>query len=64
MKAVRWPPRFEPAKSHDFLPRGYASKRPFRRVVRQADVAIVEEGREGGPCLEHVIHGLGHIVVL
>ena len=38
---------------------GNAPQRPFGGVVGQADAAVVEEGRKGGPALHHVIHGLG-----
>ena len=47
-----------------FSAQGYTPERAFRRVVRQADTAVIEEGGEGRPCLEHVIHGLGYIAVL
>src|SRR6516162_641797 len=33
-------------------------------VVAQADAAIVEEAREDLDALEHIIHGLGHFVVV
>ena len=61
MAAARWPPRSEPAKSHDFLPESDTAKAAFSGVVRQADAAVVEEAREGCPALEHVVHGLGDI---
>src|SRR5450631_3780614 len=31
-------------------------------IVGQADATIVEEARERGPTLEHVVHGLGDVV--
>ena len=33
-------------------------------IVGQADAPIVEEARERGPALEHVVHGLGDIVAV
>ena len=36
--------------------------RPLGGIVGQADAAVVEEARERGPALEHVVHGLGDIV--
>ena len=42
---------------------GNAPQRPFRGVVGQADPAIVQEPRERGLALEHVVDGLGDIVV-
>src|SRR5215510_13984473 len=30
-------------------------------IVRKTDAAVIEEACEGGPALEHVIHGLGEI---
>jgi len=33
------------------------------RIVGQADAAVIEEAGERTPALEHVVHGLGHIVV-
>ena len=38
---------------------GDAAQRAFGGVVGQADPAVVEEAGEGGPALEHVVHGLG-----
>ena len=40
-----------------------AAQRSFGGIVRQADAAVVEEAGEGRPALEHVIHGLGDVVV-
>jgi hypothetical protein len=57
MAAARRPPRSEP---------GFSSKSDTPQpalgcVVRQADAAVVEEACEGGPSLQHVIHGFGKI---
>ena len=38
-----------------------AAKAALSGVVRQADAAVVEEACEGGPALQHVVHGLGEI---
>ena len=46
-----------------FTAKGDAAQRPFGRIVRQAYPAVVQEPGEGFPALEHIIHGLGHIVV-
>lgn len=36
---------------------GQPAQRPIGGVVAEADPAIVEEAAEGGPALEHVVHG-------
>ena len=48
-------------KQPGLAPERDPAQRPFGRVVRQADAAVVEEAREGGPALEHVVHRLRHI---
>src|SRR5207302_1019562 len=35
------------------------AQRPLSRIVGQADASVVEKAGEGGPALQHVIHGLG-----
>ncbi len=44
-------------------PQRNSSERAFGGVVAQANPAVIEEAREGIDALEHVIHGLGDIVV-
>jgi hypothetical protein len=61
MAAARRPPRSDPQNNHDFLPNAMP-QRSFGGVVREADAAIVQEACEGGPALEHIVHGLGQIV--
>src|SRR3546814_3752621 len=41
----------------------HAAQRPFSRVVRQADAAIIEEVSERAPASQHVVYRLGQIVV-
>ena len=38
-----------------------AAQLPLGGIVSEADLPVVEEAREGGPSLEHVIHRLGDI---
>ena len=38
-----------------------AAKAALGGVVRQANASVVEEPCEGGPALQHVVHGLGEI---
>src|SRR5437763_8149157 len=35
------------------------AQRPLSGIVGQADASVVENAGEGGPALQHVIHGLG-----
>src|SRR5215831_9243382 len=44
-------------------PQRNSSERAFGSIVAQANPAVIEEAREGIDALEHVIHGLGDIVV-
>jgi len=39
-----------------------AAHAALRGIVGQADAAIVEEARERGPALEHIVHSLGDVV--
>ena len=57
MKAVRWPPRSEPAKSHDFRP----PEGSLGCVVGQAGAAVIEKAGEVRPSVlrEHVVDRLG-----
>jgi hypothetical protein len=41
-------PRLEPANSHDLRP-----------IIAQANPSVIQEAREGGPALEHVVDRLG-----
>src|SRR5262245_62869556 len=60
--AARSPPRSEPANSHDLRPRAMPrSSRSAALLVRQT--RPVEEAREGGPALEHIIHRPGNLGV-
>src|SRR5215472_11277363 len=60
IEAARSPPRSEPAKSQFLRP--MAMPRSARSAaIGQADAAVAEKAGEGGPALEHVIHGLGDI---
>src|ERR1700761_2065471 len=40
-----------------------ASQRAFCRVIRGADSPVLEEVRERRPTLEHVVNGLGNVIV-
>ncbi len=39
------------------------TQRSFGRIVGQADFSIIEEPGKGCPAVEHVVHGLGHVVM-
>ncbi len=59
MKAALSAPRSYPANSHDFLPSAKPlSARSLGGVVRQANPAVVQEGSEAIPTLEHVVDRL------
>ena len=47
------------SKGHNCL-----SRLVLSRVVREAYVAVAEEGAEGWPCLDRVIHGFVDIAIL
>src|SRR5688500_16212504 len=40
----------------------YSAQPALGSIVAQAYSAVVQEARERGPALEHVVHGLGEIV--
>lgn len=61
MAAARSAPRSEPA---GLATEGKASQRPLSRVTGQADPAIIEEGSEAIPALQHVVDRLGHLADL
>jgi len=61
MAAARSPPRSEPAKSQFLRPMAMPRSVRSAALLGQADAAIAEKAGEGGPALEHVIHGLGDI---
>lgn len=42
---------------------GHTAQRPFRGVVGNADAAIFEETGERVPAAQHVVDGLGEIVI-
>ena len=64
MAAARWPPRSEPQKSHDFLPRAIPRKARSAAIVSQADAAVIDEASKAVPTLQHVVHSLGDIGML
>jgi hypothetical protein len=51
-----------PRKQPCLAAEGNSTHATLGGVVRQADAAVVEEAREHGPALEHVVHGLGDVV--
>src|SRR5262245_4271885 len=59
MIAARSAPRSEPANSHDLRPHGKAALRPVRRIVRQADPAVIDEAGEPIPAAQHIVDRLG-----
>lgn len=61
--AARWPPRSEPQNSHAFSSQGHAAKCPLGRIVGDVDPAIAEEAGEGVPTPQHVVAGLGEIMI-
>ena len=61
--AARWPPRADPANSHDLRPRANATQSAFSGVVAEADPTIAQEASEGLPALEHIVDRLGDIGV-
>jgi len=65
MKAARWPPRSEPAKSQDFRPRATPLRGSFGGIVRQANPPIAKEFREARPVArrQQIVDGLGHLGV-
>ena len=43
--------------------KGRAAQHALGSVIRQADAAIVQKPRESPPTLQHVVHGLGDVIV-
>ena len=52
---------FGTGEEPSFPAEGNPAECSFRRVVGQADAAVVEEASEGQPALEHIVDGLGGI---
>ena len=44
-------------------PKGRAAQHALGSVIRQANAAIVQKSRESPPALQHVVHGLGKVIV-
>jgi hypothetical protein len=59
--AARSPPQSDPANSQCLPPQGNSAKRPFRYVIAQANITIVEEAAESRPPLQHIVRRAGDI---
>lgn len=61
MAAARWPPRSEPAKSHDFLPRAMPRSPRSAALFDKQTRPSSSQACEGWPALQHIVHGLGNV---